>query len=145
MNIKIKKLTDTAKIPTRGSDYAAGYDLYADIKEAVTIPPQTVVKIPTGIATEIPHGYFGAVFPRSGIATKRLLNLINDIPVIDEDYRGEWILPIFNAGTEEQTIIPGERIAQLILLPYQVLEFEEVEELSETDRGSGGFGSTGTK
>lgn len=145
MNIKIKKLTDTAKIPTRGSEYAAGYDLYADIKEAVTISPQTVVKIPTGIATEIPHGYFGAVFPRSGIATKRLLNLINDIPVIDEDYRGEWILPIFNAGNEDQIIEPGERIAQFILLPYQILNIIEVNELSNTTRGENGFGSSGTK
>lgn len=145
MNIKIKKLTDTAQIPTRGSEYAAGYDLYADIKESVIIPPQTVVKIPTGIATEIPHGFFGAVFPRSGIATKRLLNLINDIPVIDEDYRGEWLLPIFNAGNEDQIIEPGERIAQFILLPYQILNIIEVNELSNTTRGENGFGSSGTK
>ena len=145
MNIKIKKLTDTAQIPTRGSEYAAGYDLYADIKESVIIPPQTVVKIPTGIATEIPHGFFGAIFPRSGIATKRLLNLINDIPVIDEDYRGEWILPIFNAGNEDQIIEPGERIAQFILLPYQILNIIEVNELSNTTRGENGFGSSGTK
>lgn len=145
MNIKIKKLTETAKIPTRGSEYAAGYDLYADIKEPVTIAPHTVEKIPTGIATEIPHGYFGAVFPRSGLATRRKLNLVNNIPVIDADYRGEWILPILNEGVESQTIEPGERIAQLIILPYQVLDFEEVDELSDTDRGTGGFGSTGTK
>lgn len=144
MNVKIKRLTETAKIPTRGSEQAAGYDLYADIKEPIQIVPHTVEKIPTGIATEIPHGFFGAVFPRSGIATKRCLNLVNAVPVIDEDYRGEWILPITNTGLVAQTIQPGERIAQLILLPYQVLEFEEVTELDSTDRGEGGFGSTGT-
>lgn len=143
MNIKIKKLTDTAKIPTRGSEYAAGYDLYADISEPIKIVSNTVEKIPTGIAMEIPHGFFGAVFPRSGLSTKKLLNLINAVAVIDEDYRGEWFIPITNNGLATQTIEPGERIAQLIILPYQVLEFEEVEELSTTDRGKGGFGSTG--
>jgi dUTP pyrophosphatase len=143
LKVKIKRLTETAKIPTRGSEYAAGYDLYADIQEPVTIPPHTTEKIPTGIATEIPHGYFGAVFPRSGLATKRSLNLINNVPVIDEDYRGEWFLPVHNEGVVAQTIEPGERIAQLILLPYQVLDFEEVDELSDTERGGGGFGSTG--
>lgn len=145
MKIKIKKLTDTAKIPTRGSNYAAGYDLYADIQEPIQIAPHTVEKIPTGIATEIPDGFFGAVFPRSGLATKKVLNLVNGVGVIDEDYIGQWYIPILNDGSVTRTIEPGERIAQLILLPYQELNFEEVDELSETDRGEGGFGSTGTK
>lgn len=144
MNIKIKRLTETAKIPTRGSEYAAGYDLYADIKEPIQIVPHTVEKIPTGIATEIPNGFFGAVFPRSGLSTKKLLNLVNNVAIIDEDYRGEWFIPILNNGLVTQTIEPGERIAQLVLLPYQVIDFEEVDELGSTDRGEGGFGSTGT-
>lgn len=144
MNVKIKRLTETAKIPTRGSEQAAGYDLYADIKEPIQIVPHTVEKIPTGIATEIPHGFFGAVFPRSGLATKKVLNLANCVAAIDEDYRGEWFIPIYNGGLVTQIIQPGERIAQLILLPYQVLNFEETDELDSTERGSGGFGSTGT-
>ena len=145
VNLKIKRLTETAKIPTRGSDFAAGYDLYADITETITISPHTTEKIPTGIATEIPHGYFAAVFPRSGIATKKGLNLANCTAIIDEDYRGQWYIPIHNIGLVSQTIEPGERIAQLILMPYQVLEFQEVDELSETERGEGGFGHSGTK
>lgn len=144
MNIKIKRLTETAKIPTRGSDQAAGYDLYADIQEKIFINPHETAKIPTGICTELPKGYFAAVFPRSGIATKRSLNLINCVPIIDEDYRGQWFLPIHNAGNKPQCIEPGERIAQFIILPYRTLIFEEVDELSDTNRGSGGFGSTGT-
>ena len=145
MIIKIKKLTDTAKIPTRGSRKAAGYDLYADIQEPVDIVPHTTEKIPTGIATEIPDDYFVAIFPRSGLSTKKGLNLINAIPVIDSDYRGEWLLPMHNNGLATQTIEPGERIAQMIVLPCLEVDFEEAEELSSTDRGTGGFGSTGTK
>lgn len=145
MNIKIKRLTDTAKIPTRGSAYAAGYDIYADLKETITIEPHTTAKIPTGFATDIPNGFFGAVFPRSGMATKKDLNLANCVAVIDPDYRGEWFIPLHNIGQTAQTVEPGDRIAQMIILPYQVLEFEEVQGLNSTIRGDGGFGSSGTK
>lgn len=145
MNIKIKRLTDTAKMPTRGDEGAAGYDLYADIKEPVTIAPHTCEKIGTGLSLELPHGYFGAIFARSGLATKHGLRPSNCTGVCDESYRGEYIVALHNDGWASKTVEPGERIAQLILLPYQVMEFEEVEELSDTTRGEGGFGSTGTK
>ena len=146
MNIKIKRLTDTAKIPTRGDIGAAGYDLYADNKGAVAmIRPHETVKIGTGLALELPHGYFGAIVARSGLATKRGLAPANKFGVCDESYRGEYIVALYNQSDTVQRIEPGERIAQLIVLPYQVLDFEEVSELSETERGDGGFGSTGTK
>lgn len=144
MKIKIKKLTDTAKIPTRGDSGAAGYDLYADIKETITIRPHTCEKIGTGLSMELPHGYFGAIFARSGLATKKNLRPSNCVGVCDESYRGEYIVALTNDSPDLRFIEPGERIAQLILLPYQTLEFTEVEELSETNRGKNGFGSTGT-
>lgn len=149
MNIKIKKLTDTAKIPTRGSEYAAGYDLYADLPNYVmggfSLPPHNTIKIGTGIAVEIPEGYFGAILPRSGLSTKKGLRPANTPGCIDADYRGEVIVAIHNDSDQIQYIETNERIAQLVIIPFLPVEFEEVEELSETDRGSGGFGSTGTK
>ena len=145
MDIYFKKLNDLAKVPTRGSEYSAGYDLYAAINEGVHIPPHSTVKIGTGLAMDIPHGYFGAIFARSGIATKRGLRPANCIGICDEDYRGEYIVPIHNDTPYEKYIDKGERIAQLIILPYQVLVFKEVDELSKTDRGDGGFASTGEK
>ena len=141
--IKIKKLTDTAKIPTRGSEYAAGYDLYADVKENVQIKPHETVKIGTGLAMEIPDGYFGAIFARSGLATKEGLRPANCVGVCDSDYRGEYIVAIHNDSEEIRTITAGERIAQLVVMPYLPVTFDEVSELTDTNRGEGGFGSTG--
>lgn len=143
MKIKIKKLTDTAVIPTRGSEYAAGYDLYADIKEPVVIKPHETEKVGTGLAFEIPDGYFGAIFARSGLATKQGLRPANCVGVCDSDYRGEYIVAIHNDSEEERTIQPKDRMGQLVVMPYLAVEFEEVEELGETARGEGGFGSTG--
>lgn len=147
--IKIKRLNDDAKIPTRGSKYAAGYDLYADITsldapyDAIAIKPGQTVKIGTGVAVEIPDGYFGAVFARSGIATKQGLRPANCVGVIDSDYRGEIIVAIHNDSDKPSIISTGERIAQLVIMPYLPVCFKEVDELSDTDRGEGGFGSTG--
>lgn len=141
--IKIKKLTDTAKTPTRGSEYAAGYDLYADVKENVQIKPHETVKIGTGLAMEIPDGYFGAIFARSGLATKEGLRPANCVGVCDSDYRGEYIVAIHNDSEETRTITAGERIAQLVVMPYLPVTFDEVTELTDTNRGEGGFGSTG--
>lgn len=143
MNINIKKLKETAIIPTRGSEYAAGYDLYACITSPVIITPHSTVKIGTGLAMEIPHGYFGAIFARSGLATNQGLRPANCTAVIDSDYRGEWIIPLHNDTDVPQTIIPAERVAQMIVMPYLSVEFEETDKLSETNRGTGGFGSTG--
>lgn len=145
MDIYFKKLNDLAKVPTRGSKDSAGYDLYAAINEGVYIPPHSTVKINTGLAMDIPVGYFGAVFARSGIATKRGLRPANCTSVIDCDYRGELLVPIHNDTPYDRYIDKGERIAQLIVLPYQDLHFKEVDELSKTDRGDGGFASTGDK
>jgi len=145
MDIYFKKLNDLAKIPTRGSKYSAGYDLYAATDSTVYIPPHSTVKIGTGLAMDIPHGYFGAIFARSGIATKRGLRPANCTGICDEDYKGEYIVALHNDSNETMTIEAGERIAQLIILPYQDLDFIEVDELHKTDRGMGGFGSTGDK
>lgn len=145
MEIKIKKLNENAIIPTRGSEYAAGYDLYACIDEPIIIVPHNTFKIGTGLSIEIPDGYFGAIFARSGLATKQGIRPANCVGVCDSDYRGEYIVALHNDTDIPKTIIPGERIAQLVVMPYLPIEFEEVEELSETKRGEGGFGSTGTK
>lgn len=145
MDVRFKRLNDLAKIPTRGSKFSAGYDLYAATDKDIQIPPHSTVKIGTGLAMEIPTGWFGAVFPRSGIATKRGLRPANCVPVIDCDYRGEWFIPLHNDSNETMTVQAGERIAQLVILPYQDIDFKEVNELHETDRGEGGFGSTGEK
>lgn len=141
--VKIKKLNEMAIIPTRGSKDAAGYDLYAAIPESIRINPHETVKVGTGLAFELPRGTFGAIFPRSGLATKSGLRPANCIGVCDSDYRGEYIIAVHNDSNTSQIIHPGERIAQLILLPYIPMEFQEVKELSETERGAGGFGSTG--
>lgn len=143
MKIKIKRLRDTATIPTRGSEQAAGYDLYADVQEPVVIKSHQTVKVGTGLAFEIPEGYFGAIFARSGLATKQSLRPANCVGVCDSDYRGEYIVPLHNDSDEEKVIQPKDRIAQLVVMPYLAVEFDEVEELDETERGAGGFGSTG--
>jgi len=143
MKIRIKKLNENATIPTRGSEYAAGYDLYAAITEAVTIEPHHTVKIGTGISIELPDGTFGGVYPRSGISSKRGLRPANCVGVCDSDYRGEVIVALHNDSNIPQTVEPNERIAQYIVQQYISVEWEETDELSETDRGTGGFGSTG--
>lgn len=143
MKINVKRLDENATMPTRGSDYAAGYDLYANLTESVEIRPYKTQKIGTGLSFEIPEGYFGAVFARSGLATKQDLNLANSVGVIDSDYRGELIVPLHNIGVESRTVQNGDRIAQLVILPCSSIEFNEVDELSETVRANGGFGSTG--
>ena len=144
MEIGIKKLTKTAQIPMRGSDYAAGYDLYADIDEKVSVAPHTSVKIPTGLALEIPEGYFGAVYARSGLACKESLRPANCVGVIDADYRGPVMVVLHNDSDQTREITQGERVAQLIIMPFLPVLFKEVDDLSQTVRGEGGFGSTGT-
>ncbi len=143
MNIKIKRLSKEATIPTRGSEYSAGYDLYANIEKPVSIKPHETVKIGTGWAIEIPDGYFGAIFARSGLATKEGLRPANCTGVCDSDYRGEYIVAIHNDSDVVREIIPHERIAQLVVIPYLYVDFKETDELSDTSRGEGGFGSTG--
>ena len=141
--IKIKKLNENAIIPKLGSKEAAGVDLHACITETVYISPHETVKIDTGIAVELPKGTFGAIFARSGLATKEGLAPANKVGVIDSDYRNSIIVALHNHSNMSRTINPGERIAQLVVIPYVPIEFKEVNELSETNRGVGGFGSTG--
>lgn len=145
VEVKIKKLNENAVIPTRGSEYAAGYDLYAcmDSNESILIKPHQTVKIHTGLAVEIPDGYWGGIFARSGVATKRGLRPGNCTGIVDSDFRGEMIVALHNDSSVEQMIVGGERIAQLVILPYLPVTFTEVDELGETERGAGGFGSTG--
>lgn len=144
-NIKVKKLNKYAKLPTRGSENAAGYDLYAATTESINVLPRSTVKIGTGLSFELPKGTFAAIFARSGLATKHGLRPANCVGVCDSDYRGEYIVAIHNDLDTTQIIQPQERIAQMILLPYIEMQFNEVEELSDTERGAGGFGSTGVK
>lgn len=139
--VKVKKLNDQAVIPKYASETAAGADLYST--SHTMIQPGTCVKIPTGLAMEIPDGWFGAIFPRSGLATKKGLRLANSVAVIDSDYRGEVLVPLYNDSPYPQEIGEGIRIAQMIIMPCPRISYIEVEELNETDRGSGGFGSTG--
>ena len=141
--IKVKLLNTTAKLPTRGSAYAAGYDLYACLTEDIVIAPHQTAKIGTGLALELPNGYFGAIFARSGLATKSGIRPANCVGVCDEDYTGEYIVALHNDSDKEYVIHNEERIAQLVLLPYLSLDFTVVDELSESERGAGGFGSTG--
>lgn len=143
MKVNIKRLNENAIIPTRGSSQAAGYDLYACTSTPIVIAPHQTVKIGTGLAFELPDGYFGAIFARSGLATKNGLRPSNCVGVCDSDYRAEYIVALHNDTNEPQTINPMERVAQLVVMPYLPVEFNEVEELSETERGEGGFGSTG--
>ena len=141
--MKIKLLNDLAKVPTRGSKDAAGFDLYAATNYNIEIRPNEVVKIDTGISVEIPKGYFGAIFARSGLATKQGLRPANAVGVIDADYRGNIIVALYNDSTEPQTVLAQSRIAQLVLIPYSTEEIEIVNELNDTLRGEGGVGSTG--
>ena len=142
-NVKIQKLSPNATIPTYGSPYAAGADLYSAMDEVV-IKPHTTTLIKTGISLELPVGFAGLIYARSGLASKRGLAPANKVGVIDCDYRGEVMVALHNHSNEEQTVARGERIAQLVITPYVTANFEEVDELSSTERGEGGFGSTGT-
>jgi dUTP pyrophosphatase len=143
--IKIKKLSENAIIPTYGSDEAAGADLYACLNEPLTIEPHETKLVPTAIAMQILPGFAGFIFARSGLASKRNLAPANKVGVIDSDYRGEIMVALHNHGTTPQTIEHGERIAQIVFLPYLAAKFVERKHLSATKRGSGGFGSTGRK
>ena len=143
--IKTKRLTNSATIPTYGTRYSAGVDLAADITEPILVKPNMTVKIPTGIALELPEGTFGAIYARSGLATKQGLRPANCVGVIDNDYMGEIIVALHNDSEETRIIEPGQRIAQLVVTPYVSVSFDECENLKETDRGAGGFGSTGSK
>ena len=145
MEIQVKKLRAGAILPTRGSAAAAGYDLYACLQEPLTIPPHTTVPVGTGLAMAFPEGWFAAIFARSGLAAKKSLRPANCVGVCDADYRGEYIVALHNDGEEPRTVEPGERIAQLVLLPCETLDFSETDVLSDTARGAGGFGSTGEK
>ena len=143
MKINIKKLTETAILPERGSAYAAGYDLFADVAENMEIKPHETKMIGTGLAMEIPEGYFGGIFARSGLASKEALRPANCVGVVDADYRGEVKVALHNDGDVVRTITPGQKVAQLVIVPFLSVEFNEVEMLNETVRGVGGFGSTG--
>lgn len=145
MDIKFKKVNKLAKMPTRGSKYSAGYDLYACTDKDIIIMPHETVKIDTGIAIELPNGTFGAIYARSGLATKRGLRPSNCVGICDSDYRGNYIVALHNDLDTAQCIQAGERIAQLIIQRFEEVNFVEVDELSDTERGEGGFGSTGTK
>ena len=143
--INIKFLSELAKMPTRGSGYAAGYDLYAATNEIIDIAPNSTVKIPTDIAIELQPNTFGAIFARSGLATKKGLRPANCVGVIDADYRGNCIIALHNDTNEMMSIEPQERIAQLVIMPFIPVHFNLVDELTDTERGSDGFGSTGNK
>ena len=169
LDLKIQRLTDTAKLPTKAHPEDACFDIYADIPneeykyrketsnlfggfsmfeveehgQGVAIKPHQTVLIPTGFATEIPHGFWGAIFARSGLASKQGLRPAQGVPVIDESYRGQWMIPLYNQSNEVQIIHHGDRICQFMLLPYFDTTITEVDNLSETDRGEGGFGSSG--
>ena len=142
-SIRVKKLHPNAKMPTYGSDAAVGADLYACLESAVTIQPGEIFWVPTGIALEVPAGCAGLVYARSSMGAKRGLAPANKVGVIDPDYRGEIRVVLLNHSKEPQTLQPGERVAQFVITPVLTPSYDEVEELSETDRGAGGFGSTG--
>ena len=144
IDVKIKLLRDGAKVPTYGSDLAAGADLYASISTSTHIPPHETQKIGSGIACELPKGYCAFIMARSGLATKEGLRPANCVGLCDEDYRGEYIVAIHNDSEVERIIEPGERIAQVVFMPYVQANFETVDNLSETQRNDGGFGSTGS-
>lgn len=167
LNLKIKRLTETATLPTKAHETDACFDIYADIPneeykyqesdfngtgkiicttvkgKGVAIHPHQTILIPTGFATEIPHDFWGAIFARSGLASKQGLRPAQGVPVIDEPYRGQWMIPLHNDSEEVRVIHHGDRICQFMLLPYFQTTITEVDELDSTDRGEGGFGSTG--
>ena len=143
--LNFKKLDERATTPTYGSEFSAGADLYAVCDNDVVIEPGKTVLIHTGIAMEIPMGFGGFIFARSGLASKKGLAPANKVGVVDADYRGEILVALHNHSDIPQTVSHGERIAQLVVMPFLACEFVECEMLSDTVRGSGGFGSTGSK
>lgn len=143
MQVKFKKVKDSAKIPTKGTKKSAGFDLYADTQNEITIKPHTSVYFDTNIALEIPDGYFGGIYARSGLSTKKGLRPSTCVSVIDCDFRGSITVPLYNDSENEQVVLPYERIAQLVIQPILDVDLVECEELSDTERGDGGFGSTG--
>ena len=145
MQVAIKKLNDKAILPSYGSEFAAGADLYACLDTDITVNPHETVLIPTGIALELPVGYAGLIYARSGLATKKGLAPANKVGVVDCDYRGEVKVALHNHSNTPQTVAAGERVAQLVITPYITAKFVESDELSRTERGAGGFGSTGSK
>ena len=145
MILRFKKLNEKAIAPTYGSEYAAGADLYALADEDITIEPGQTVLVHTGIAMEIPEGMGGFIYARSGLASKKGLAPANKVGVVDSDYRGEVMVALHNHGSVAQTVAGGERIAQMVIAPFIKVEYTECDELSDTVRGAGGFGSTGTK
>ena len=142
MNVTLKKLSDNAITPTRGSAYAAGYDLYSCLDAPVTIQPFHTAKIPTGLSMSLPDGFAGLIYARSGLATKNGVRPANCVGLCDADYRGEYIVALHNDSTEPYTVNHGERIAQLVIAPVAHVNFIEGD-LGTTERGDGGFGSTG--
>ena len=143
-SVSVQKLSPDAKLPTYGSLEAAGADLYACLPQPVTVAPGESAWIPTGIALEVPKGCAGLIYARSGLACKKGLAPANKVGVIDSDYRGQVVVVLHNHGTEAQTVEHGERIAQLVITPVLTPIYEEVKELSSSERGAGGFGSTGS-
>ena len=143
--VAVKKLRPNAKLPTYGSEFAAGADLYACLDAPVTIAPHETFLVPTGLSLEIPTGWAGMVHARSGMATKRDLAPANKVGVIDADYRGQILVALYNQSQESRTVEPGTRVAQMVITPYLTVQYQQTEELSDTCRGAGGFGSTGTK
>ncbi len=147
MNVKVKRLSSTATLPTYGSERATCMDLYANCPDEkyhrVSIPPHGTVKIGTGLSFQPPHNYYGAIYARSGLATKQGLRPANCVGICDEDYTGEYIVALHNDTDEEKIIHHGDRIAQLVFVPYEQVTIEEVQELESTNRGRSGFGSTG--
>ncbi len=143
MNVNVKKLTENAKLPTYGSPHAAGADLYS--AEAYAIPAGETVFVHTGISIELPSGMVGLIYARSGLACKQDLAPANKVGVIDCDYRGEIVVALYNHGNKAREIAVGDRVAQLVIAPYYTADFVETDELSETVRGAGGFGSTGLR
>ena len=141
--INIVRLKENATIPTRGSEEAAGYDLYACIDAPLTIEPHETVMVPTGIAVELPRGTYAGIYARSGLASKKGLRPANCVGICDSDYRGEYMVALHNDKSEAKTIEPNERIAQMIVQKYEKINFNLVNKLKNTERGSGGFGSTG--
>ncbi len=145
MQVKITKLNEDAKLPHYGSEYAAGADLYALVSEPVIIAPGETQLIHTGLSMEIPEGYAGLIYARSGLASKKGLAPANKVGVVDSDYRGEVMVALHNHSRIAQAIEPFERIAQLVIAPFLKVDYVVADELSETERGQGGFGSTGNK
>ena len=143
--MRVKVLNENATIPTYGTIDAAGADLYSALTEEVSFEPHETKMIPTGIALEIPKGYVGHIYARSSVSTKRGLAPATKVSVIDSDYRGELFVPLHNHSNTTQVIEPKEKIAQIVITPYIKETFEVVDSLEDTERGSGGFGSTGTK